>query len=147
MTKPIYKHEVRQVSTLVPYIHNSREHSDAQVAQIVRSIEEFGFTNPILIEPSGDVIAGHCRLAAAKLLGMVDVPCIVLEGLTSAQKRAYVIADNALALNSTWNFDTLALEITDLKMDEFDISLVGIDESLLFQRMTKTTRSSTMTHR
>src|SRR5437879_1120365 len=92
----------REVADLIPYGHKSRAHSEAQIAQIAASIKEFGFTNPILIDEHGTIIAGEARLFAAKRSKMTTVPCIVLTGLTDAQKAAYVIADNKLALNACW---------------------------------------------
>jgi ParB-like chromosome segregation protein Spo0J len=102
------------VADLIPFAKNSRTHSDAQVAQIAGSIREFGFTNPILIDEQNGVIAGHGRLLAARKLNLDDVPCIRLEGLTDAQKRAYVIADNKIALNAGWDDKLLALELKEL---------------------------------
>ena len=92
--------EQLKVGDLIPYVNNSRTHSDEQVTQVASSIKEFGFTNPILIDDDGGIIAGHGRLMAAKKLGLVEVPCIRLGHLSEAQRKAYVIADNQLALNS-----------------------------------------------
>ena len=116
---------------LIPYINNSRTHSESQIKQIAASIREFGFTNPILIDEGGSVIAGHGRLVAAELLDLDQVPTITLEGLTDAQRKAYVIADNKLALNSGWDFETLQNEIDLLKELDFDISIIGFDDSEL----------------
>jgi hypothetical protein len=102
------------VGDLIPFAKNSRTHSDAQVAQIAGSIREFGFTNPILIDERNSVIAGHGRLLAARKLNVDTVPCIRLEGLTEAQKRAYVIADNKIAINAGWDEKLLALELKEL---------------------------------
>jgi ParB-like chromosome segregation protein Spo0J len=118
----------KSTKDLIPYIGNSRTHSDEQITQVASSIKEFGFTNPILIDESNGIIAGHGRLMAAKKLGLDSVPCIVLEGLTEAQKKAYVIADNQLALNSGWDLDTLKLELDHLKEVDFDIDLLGFDD-------------------
>lgn len=112
---------------LIPYINNSRTHSESQVKQIAASIREFGFTNPILIDEGGSVIAGHGRLVAAELLNLDEVPTITLEGLTEAQRKAYVIADNKLALNSGWDDELLKIEIETLKNLEFDVSILGWD--------------------
>lgn len=120
--------ERRKVSELVPYARNSRTHSDEQVAQIAASIKEWGFTNPILIDPDGGIIAGHGRLMAAQRLGLDDVPCITAEGWTDAQKRAYVIADNKLAMNAGWDNDMLAVEFGELADLGFDLDLTGFDE-------------------
>jgi len=115
------------VTTLTPYARNSRTHSDEQVAQVAASIKEFGWTNPILIDEDNGIIAGHGRLQAAQRLGESRVPTIVLAGLSDAQKRAYVIADNKLALNAGWDNDMLAIEIADLIEEGFDLDLTGFD--------------------
>ena len=120
----------KKVSELVPYINNARTHNNEQVDQICASINEYGFTNPLLIYEKNSIIAGHGRLLAAKKLKMKEVPCIVLCGLTEAQKKAYIIADNKLALNAGWDFNLLSLELENLKELDFDLSLTGfsIDE-------------------
>lgn len=115
------------IDKLIPYARNSRTHSDAQVAQIAASIKEFGFVNPVLIDEAGGIIAGHGRVMAARKLGIDEVPCIRLSHLNENQKRAYVIADNKLALNAGWDEEMLKLEIKDLELAEFDISLLGFD--------------------
>ena len=122
--------ELEEVSVdeLIPYVNNSRTHSDEQVTQIASSIKEFGFTNPILIDESKGIIAGHGRLMAAKKLGIDNVPCITLEGLSEAQKKAYVIADNKLALNAGWDMDLLKVDIEALDDLDFDLSLLGFDD-------------------
>lgn len=119
--------EVLPLAKLVPYARNARTHSEAQVAQIAGSIREFGFTNPVLIDAADGIIAGHGRVMAARALGLSDVPCIRLGHLTETQRRAYVLADNRIALNSGWDADMLALELTELKIDDFDLSLLGFD--------------------
>lgn len=113
------------VEGLVPYARNSRTHSDAQVAQIAASIKEFGFTNPVLIDADGGIIAGHGRVLAARKLGLPEVPAIRLDYLTEAQRRAYVIADNKLALNAGWDDELLALELGELRDAGFDLGLTG----------------------
>jgi len=113
------------IKRLTPYARNSRTHSDIQVSQIAASIKEFGFTNPVLIDEDNDIIAGHGRVLAAKKLGLDSVPCIRLSHLSEIQQRAYVIADNQLALNSGWNFDMLSVEIDELNDNKYDISLIG----------------------
>lgn len=123
MTLPVYK-EIK-LNLIKKYTNNSRKHSEHQVQQVVNSIEEFGFTNPILIDENNQIIAGHCRLDAAKLLKLESVPCIVLSHLTDAQKKAYVIADNKLALNSDWDIGMLQKEFEALKLDEFNLELTG----------------------
>lgn len=113
------------VADLVPYARNSRTHDDAQTAQIAASIREFGFTNPVLIDADGGIIAGHGRVLAARKLKLEQVPCIMLDHLTETQRRAYVIADNKLALNSGWDNELLALELDELKLEGFDLELTG----------------------
>jgi ParB-like chromosome segregation protein Spo0J len=121
------KIEYRKAVDLTPYENNSRTHSKEQVDQIVESIKEFGFTNPILVDEKGGIIAGHGRLEAAQRLSLEEVPTITLEGLSEAQKRAYVIADNKLALNAGWDVDALRDEITQLADLDFDLALLGFD--------------------
>jgi site-specific DNA-methyltransferase (adenine-specific) len=116
---------------LLPYARNSRTHSAEQVAQIAASIKEFGFTNPVLVDADNSIIAGHGRVMAARRLSLKAVPCIRLTHLTEAQKRAYVIADNKLALNAGWDDEMLALEIKDLQEEDFDISLLGFEDAEL----------------
>ena len=117
----------KKVQDLIPYINNSRTHSEEQVNQIVASINEFGFTNPLLIDEKGSIIAGHGRLMASKKLGMEEVPCIVLSGLTEAQKKAYIIADNKMALNAGWDDELLKIELENLKELDFDLELTGFN--------------------
>ena len=121
----------KKVNELIPYINNSRTHSEEQVNQICASINEFGFTNPILIDEKGMIIAGHGRLMASKQLEMEEVPCIELKGLTEAQKKAYIIADNKMALNAGWDEELLKLELENLKELDFDLDLTGFDTSEL----------------
>lgn len=118
------------IEELIPYVNNARTHSDEQVAQIAASIKEFGWTNPILIDGDKGIIAGHGRLAAARKLKMNKIPAIQLDGLSEAQKKALVLADNKLALNSGWDDKLLAIELADLKEMDFDISVIGfsVDE-------------------
>ena len=116
---------------LIPYARNARTHDDAQVAQIAASIVEFGWTNPILVDAAGGVIAGHGRLLAAQKLGLDAVPVIVLDRLTPAQRRAYVIADNKLVLNAGWDEELLAAELHTLNGEAFDLSLTGYSEDEL----------------
>lgn len=119
--------EYCNIDDLIPYVNNSRTHSDEQVTQIASSIKEFGFTNPVLIDEQGGVIAGHGRIMAGKKLGLEQVPTITLAGLTDAQKKAYVIADNKLALNADWDFELLRVELNTLDELNFDLSLTGFD--------------------
>lgn len=117
----------RKVEELIPYARNSRTHSDAQVAQIAASIKEFGWTNPILVDGENGIIAGHGRLMAARKLGHTEVPVIELKDMTETQKKAYIIADNQLAMNSGWDTSMLSLELADLQADGFDLDLIGFD--------------------
>ena len=121
----------RKAVDLIPYINNSRTHSEEQINQVAASIKEFGFTNPILLDDSGGIIAGHGRLLAAKKLSLSEVPTITLSNLSEAQKKAYVIADNKLALNAGWDDEMLKLEITQLDEMEFDLKLIGFDSDEL----------------
>jgi site-specific DNA-methyltransferase (adenine-specific) len=120
------KIEWQSVDKLIPYAKNARTHSDEQVAQIAGSIKEFGFNNPVLVDKDNSVIAGHGRLMAARKLGMDKVPVVQLGHMTEAQRKAYVLADNRIALNSGWDAGMLSLELQDLK-DDIDLSLLGFD--------------------
>lgn len=137
------KTEMRPVADLIPFARNSRTHSDEQIAQIAASIREFGWTNPILVDGDNGILAGHGRLSAARKLGMASVPVIVLEGLTDAQKRALVIADNKLALNAGWDMDLLSSEIEGLKDEDFDLSLLGFNEDELAALLAEKTEGLT----
>ena len=119
--------ETLAVDRLIPYARNSRTHSDAQVAQIAASMREFGFTNPVLIDAEGGIIAGHGRVMAARQIGLAEVPCIRLGHLSEAQRRAYIIADNRLALNAGWDEQMLALEMRDLMEAGYDVGLTGFE--------------------
>ena len=118
------------VDKLIPYAKNSRTHSEGQVAQIAASIKEFGFRNPILVDGNG-VIAGHGRLLAARKLGLKQVPTIDCSDLTEPQKKAYIIADNKLAMNAGWNGELLALEMEELLKGNFNLELLGFSETEL----------------
>lgn len=118
----------RPLKDLTLYARNARTHDDLQVLQLVASIEEFGWTNPILIDECGEIIAGHGRVLAADQMGISSVPTITLSGLTDAQKAAYRIADNRLPLNAGWNGDLLKLEIEALQDVEFDVGLLGFSD-------------------
>ena len=121
--------EIKYIKTaeLIPYARNSRTHSEQQVQQIASSIKEFGFTNPVLIDDDSGIIAGHGRVMAAQLLKLDEVPTITLKGLTDTQKRAYIIADNKIALNAGWNTEMLEIEMQDLYNSGFDLDLTGFD--------------------
>jgi hypothetical protein len=122
---PADKVERRPIGTLLPFERNARTHTDAQVAQIAASIKRFGFTNPVLIDDDGTILAGHARVMAARLLDFIDVPVMVATGWTDAERRAYVIADNKLAMNAGWADDILAIELSELKALDFDLNLTG----------------------
>ena len=121
--------ELWPVERLVPYDRNSRLHNPQQVAQIAASIVEFGFTNPVLVDSNDGIVAGHGRLAAARELGLKTIPVVVLDHLSERQRRAYVIADNKLALNASWDVDVLASELGELRDDGFDLDLVGFTDA------------------
>lgn len=121
------KYRVVRTGALIPYVNNPRTHSPAQITKIAASIQEFGFTNPVLTDGKRGVVAGHGRLLAAEKLGMATVPTIELAHLSKAQRRAYVIADNKLAEAAGWDDELLTLELGDLRDDGFDLSLLGFD--------------------
>ena len=125
------KVEYKKIKELIPYCNNSRTHSDEQVLQIASSIKEFGFTNPVLIDEQGGIIAGHGRIMAAQKLKMDEVPTITLSDLSEAQKKAYIIADNKLALNSGWDDELLKIELEQLKELDFDLVLIGFSDDEL----------------
>lgn len=120
--------KLKKVEELTPYAKNARTHTEAQIAQIAASIIEFGFTNPILIDGEEGIIAGHGRLQAAKKLGMKEVPVVVLDHLTPAQKKAYIIADNKLAELAGWDEELLAQELADLKGDDYNLDIIGFSD-------------------
>jgi ParB family chromosome partitioning protein len=127
--------EIRQLSELRAYEFNARVHDGAQIDALKRSIKEFGFTNPVLVHPSGRIIAGHGRVKAAYELGFTEVPCLVLDNLSERQVRAYTIADNQLPQMATWNFDMLAVEIDELQDQGFDISTLGFNDEELTEML------------
>lgn len=135
MNAPVIPSTIEHLSieALVPYARNSRTHSEAQVAQIAASIAEFGFTNPVLIDEAGGIIAGHGRVMGARQLGLARVPCIRLSHLTELQRRAYVIADNKLALNAGWDNALLAQELRDISASGFDAALTGFADDEIGQ--------------
>jgi DNA modification methylase len=137
------KIETIKTTALIPYARNSRSHSESQVAQIAGSIREFGFTNPVLIDADNGIIAGHGRVMAASVLGLASVPCIRLAHLTDTQKRAYIIADNKLALNAGWDEEMLGLELGELAELDFDMDLIGFGEDELAALMAETTEGET----
>jgi DNA modification methylase len=129
MAQPIFPpYKKVKLSALTPYAKNSRTHSPEQVAQIAASIKEFGFTNPVLVADDGSIIAGHGRVLAAELLGLKEVPAIELSGLSEDQRKAYIIADNKLALNAGWDLDLLKSELGGLAESGFDLTLTGFSD-------------------
>ena len=121
----------KKINELKPYENNSRTHDESQIKQICESIKEYGWTNPVLIDEKGMIIAGHGRVEGGKKLDIKEVPCIVLSGLTEAQKKAYVIADNKMALNAGWNEELLKTELENLKELDFDLELTGFSKKEL----------------
>jgi DNA modification methylase len=119
------------IDKLVPYARNARTHSKEQILQLRASLREFGFVNPVIVDKDLNIIAGHGRILAAKEEGVKEVPCVFAEHLSEAQKRAYIIADNRLALNAGWDAEMLSVEISDLQGVDFDISLLGFDDAEL----------------
>lgn len=122
---------LEDINDLIPYIRNARTHSESQIAQIAASIKEFGFLSPILIAEDNTILAGHGRLAAARKLGLTKVPCVKESHLTETQRWAYIIADNKLSLNAGWDEDILAIELSELQGADFDLDILGFDESEL----------------
>lgn len=131
-----YKSVIKKTSSLIPYSKNARTHSSAQVDQIAKSIREFGFTNPVLIDENDCVIAGHGRLLAAEKLKLTEVPAVIVSGLSETQKRALILADNRLALSAGWDDDLLKLELQALNADGYDMALTGFDQKELEQYLT-----------
>jgi len=127
--------EQRKVELLIPYVNNSRKHSDEQVAQIAASIKEFGWTNPLLVDGENGIIAGHGRLLAARKLNLDEVPVIELAHLSETQRKALIIADNKLALNADWDYSLLQLELKSLNDSDFNLLILGFDENELTTTM------------
>ena len=128
---PADKVEKWKTSKLIPYARNARTHSDEQVGQIAASIKEWGWTMPVLVDEQGGIIAGHGRTLAAQKLGITEVPVMVAKGWSEPKKRAYVLADNKLALNSGWDNKMLALELSEIGEMGFNLELIGFDPSEL----------------
>jgi DNA modification methylase len=119
------------VDKLIPYARNSRTHSKEQILQLRASLREFGFVNPVLCDKDYNILAGHGRVMAAKEEGIAEVPCVFVEHLSEAQRRAYILADNRLAMNAGWDADMLAVELSDLQGADFDLALLGFDDKEL----------------
>ena len=121
--------ELRPVSELIPYARNAREHSEVQIRQLRSSLREFGFVAPMLIDAQGNILAGHGRLAAAAAEGLERVPCVLVEHLTATQRRAYILADNRLAEQASWDAELVSLELQELRDAGFELDLTGFDAS------------------
>jgi len=130
---PADKVERWKIERLVPYARNARTHSDEQVAQIAASIREWGWTTPVLVDEGGGIIAGHGRTLAAQRLQMAEVPVMVARGWSDAKKRAYILADNQLAINAGWDNELLNLELSELKELDFDLELIGFSADEILQ--------------
>ena len=128
--------EKRKVEDLIPYDRNPRIHSDSQIDNIISAIKEWGWTNPVLIDEDGNLIAGHGRLYAAQKMGIEEVPCVIAKGWTDNQKKAFVIADNKLAEGSSWDMGLYFNELKKLNDEGFDLSSIGIEDSLNFEDFT-----------
>ena len=139
----LYPYKAALVADLIPYARNARTHSDEQVAQIAASIREFGFINPVIVDGDRGIIAGHGRVLAARKLKLKEVPAIEVSGLTDAQKRAYILADNKLALNAGWDTDLLKVELSELQTDGFDIDLIGFNADELAKLLADPTEGLT----
>ncbi len=135
--------EYKPVEALIPSARNARTHSEEQIAQVAASIREFGWTNPVLVDGENGVIAGHARLLAARKLGLKVVPVIELAHLTEAQRRAYMLADNQLALNAEWDADLLRIELTDLEALDIDLGSLGFSQEELSKFMSEVTDGAT----
>jgi len=122
------KYEQWDINKLVPYARNARTHSDEQIAQLAASIKEWGWTTPVLVDPDGGIIAGHGRVMAARKLDIQQIPVLIADGWSDSQKRAYILADNKLAMNAGWDVELLALELSDLKEFDFDLNLIGFGD-------------------
>lgn len=129
--KSTERFEKVNIDLLVPYARNARTHSKEQILQLRASLREFGFVNPVIVDKDLNIIAGHGRIIAAKDEGFTEVPCVFVEHLTEAQKRAYILADNRLAMNAGWDEEMLSVEISDLQAADFDVSLLGFDDAEL----------------
>lgn len=129
MSKTTTEMQLVAVSKLIPYVNNARTHSAEQVMKLRSSLREFGFINPVIIDREFNVIAGHGRILAAKEEGILEVPCVFVDYLTEAQKKAYILADNRMAMDAGWDEELLRIEIEALQSEDFDIGLTGFDES------------------
>ena len=131
MGKTTTEMQLVQLGKLVPYINNARTHSSEQLTKLRSSLREFGFINPVIIDRDYNIIAGHGRVLAAKEEGIMEVPCVFVDYLTEAQKKAYILADNRMALDAGWDEELLRIEIESLQGEDFDVSLTGFEEQEL----------------
>ena len=131
MTKTTTDFELVDINKLIPYVNNARTHSREQIQKLRSSLREFGFVNPVIIDKEYNVIAGHGRISAAKEEGIQQVPCVYVDYLTEAQKKAYILADNRMALDAGWDDELLAVEMEELQNLGFDLGLTGFDEKEL----------------
>ena len=131
MMKTTTEMQLVPVAKLVPYVNNARTHSPEQINKLRSSLREFGFINPVIIDRDFGVIAGHGRILAAKEEGITEVPCVFADHLTDAQKKAYIIADNRMAMDAGWDEELLRVEIEALQAEDFDLALTGFDEKEL----------------
>ena len=143
MEWPADKIERKKVAGLIPYARNARTHSDEQVAQIAASIKEWGWTTPVLVDESGEIIAGHGRVMAARKLNIDEIPTMTATGWSKAQQQAYVLADNQLPQNAGWDVDLLSVEMKDLDSEGFDLSLIGFDGDMLANMLVEETEGLT----
>lgn len=139
----LYPYKTVKVADLIPYARNARTHSDAQVAQIAASIREFGFINPVIVDGEAGIVAGHGRVLAARKLGLTEVPTLEVGHLTDAQRKAYILADNKLALNAGWDSELLKVELAELQGEGFDLSLIGFNTDELAGLMADKTEGLT----
>lgn len=123
----LLNYQMVQIEKLIPYARNSRTHSDSQITKLASSIKEFGFINPVVVDGDNGILAGHGRVLAAQKLGISEVPCIAASHLTETQRRAYIIADNRMALDAGWDMEMLKVELEELQVNQFDLKLTGFD--------------------
>ena len=128
MMKTTTEMQLVDIAKLIPYINNARTHSPEQVTKLRASLREFGFVNPVIIDADYNVIAGHGRLMAAKEEGIKEIPCVFVDYLTDAQKKAYILADNRMAMDAGWDEELLRVEIEALQGENFDVSLTGFSD-------------------
>ena len=128
MSKTTTEMQLVDINKLIPYVNNARTHNAQKINKLRSSLREFGFINPIIIDRDYGIIAGHGRILAAKEEGITEVPCVFVDYLTEAQKKAYILADNRMAMDAGWDEELLRVEIEALQGEAFDVSLTGFDE-------------------